>query len=31
MRQGNNYEVKDMKLAGQGVMNIEIAEANMAL
>lgn len=26
---GDNYEVKDMKLAKQGLMNIEIAEANM--
>lgn len=29
MDKGNNYEVKDMKLAEQGMMNIEIAEANM--
>jgi len=29
MDKGKNYEVKDMKLAKQGMMNIEIAEANM--
>ncbi|PIN86203.1 adenosylhomocysteinase [Candidatus Woesearchaeota archaeon CG10_big_fil_rev_8_21_14_0_10_44_13] len=29
MNKGTTYEVKDMKLAGQGLMNIEIAEANM--
>jgi len=29
MDKGKNYEVKDIKLAKQGRMNIEIAEANM--
>jgi adenosylhomocysteinase len=29
MNQGENYEVKDIKLAEQGRMNIEIAESNM--
>ena len=29
MDKGANYEVKDMKLAGQGQLNIEIAESRM--
>ncbi|HLC62535.1 MAG TPA: adenosylhomocysteinase [Candidatus Nanoarchaeia archaeon] len=29
MDKGSNYEVKDMKLAGQGKLNIEIAESRM--
>ncbi|MFH1439603.1 MAG: adenosylhomocysteinase [Candidatus Woesearchaeota archaeon] len=29
MEKGEHYEVKDLKLAGQGKMNIEIAESNM--
>lgn len=29
MDKGANYEVKDMKLAGQGMLNLEIAESRM--
>ena len=30
MDKGSNYEVKDIKLAEQGIMNIELAERNMS-
>ena len=29
MDSGENYEVKDLKLAAQGVLNLEIAESRM--
>ena len=29
MDKGTGYEVKDIKLAGQGLLNLEIAESRM--
>ena len=29
MDKGANYEVRDIRLAGQGLLNIEIAESRM--